>query len=386
MSTNSSSMGSGPASQTDRQQVWALVALPPPVTGMTLLTEKVVNGLREKTSVRVINWSAGDARPRFHTRIRRFLRAAKALATLIVHGRVRDGRAYVTANNKGGLLMTGLIVNAARRLGYSVFLHHHAYTYIDHFDNKMAWIVRSMGPDGVHVVHCSQMVEDFRATYPESGDFEFVFPSIVSSPLELPRQRVREPFQLGFLSNLSVEKGLDLVLEAFRVLHERGRNVRLCLAGPANTDEAQRLVDDAVKKYDGRVMHVGAVYGGRKVEFYKSIDAFVFPTKTESWGIVLNEAMAAGVPVISTDRGSIRTLVGNGAGLIVKDAARFVDEAVRQVENWIDSPQVYSAASQAAVQQADYLHREATVQLERLVSRICSLAESATADSARVAV
>ena len=108
-----------------------------------------------------------------------------------------------------------------------------------------------------------------------------MFPSIVSSPLALPRQQVREPFQLGFLSNLSIEKGLDLVLDTFRVLQERGRNVRLCLAGPANTDEAERLVDDALKKYGGRVTHVGAVYGDRKVEFYASIDAFVFPTKTE---------------------------------------------------------------------------------------------------------
>ena len=78
-----------------------------------------------------------------------------------------------------------------------------------------------------------------------------------------------------------------------------------------------------------------------------------------SLGIVLNEAMAAGVPVITTDRGSIRTLVGNGAGLIVDDAAGFVEVVVRQVVTWIDSPQVYVAASEAAVRQADYLHREA---------------------------
>jgi glycosyltransferase involved in cell wall biosynthesis len=175
-------------------------------------------------------------------------------------------------------------------------------------------------------------------------------------------------------------------LDTFRVLQERGRNVRLCLAGPANTDEAERMVDDALKKYGGRVTHLGAVSGDRKVEFYASIDAFVFPTKTESWGIVLNEAMAAGVPVITTDRGSIRTLVGNGAGLIVDDAAGFVEAAVRQVVTWIDSPQVYVAASEAAVRQADYLHREAALQLERLASCICQPAQSTPINAAKTAV
>jgi len=372
--------------ENNRPIVWALGALPPPVTGMTLLTEKVVDALRQRTSIKVINWSAGDASPRFHTRVLRFLRAAQALASLLLHGRVRNARAYITANNKRGLLMTGLLVNAARRLGYSVFLHHHAYTYIDNFDRKMAWIVRGMGPEGVHVVHCPQMIEDFRGRYPESRSFEFVYPSIVSLPLGSPRQRAGEPFRLGFLSNLSLEKGFDLVLETFRVLRERGRNVRLCLAGPCNSAEAEKIVHDALKKHSGHITYVGAVFGDRKLEFFKSIDAFVFPTRTESWGIVLNEALAAGVPVIATDRGCIRTLTGNGTGLIVGDASRFVDEAANQIQTWIDSPSIYAMASYAAVHQADFLQREAGVQLGELVSCICSSAESRAVNSAKVAV
>src|SRR5690349_4351695 len=100
-------MGLAPESERNGPLVWALGALPPPITGMTLLTEKVVDGLREKTPLRVVTWAAGDSRQRFPMRVLRLLRTAKALAILVLHGPVRDARVYVTANSKGGLLMTG---------------------------------------------------------------------------------------------------------------------------------------------------------------------------------------------------------------------------------------------------------------------------------------
>jgi glycosyltransferase involved in cell wall biosynthesis len=346
--------------------------LPPPVTGQTLLTEKVVQRLKQEAPIAVTNWASGDSRPRLHLRVLRLLRTIGCLAKLILHGRVRNTRLYLTGNSKGGLLMTGLIVNAARRLGYTIYLHHHVYYYLDEYDKRMAWINRSMGPDDVHLVHCSKMVDDFRAVYPTPCRFEVLYPSIVSLPLGQPRQRVREPFCLGFLSNLRVEKGLDLVLETFRVLRESGRNVRLSLAGPWGDSEATKLVTDALKQYVGHMNYVGAVYGDRKVEYLDSIDALLFPSKSESWGIVLNEALARGAPVIVVNRGCIETLVGCRAGLVVDDEIRYVSEAVRQVEAWIDSPNEFIAASQAAIDQADHLQREATIQLEQLVSRICT--------------
>src|SRR5262245_58421190 len=104
--------------ETEKPAVWALCPLPPPVTGMTVLTEKVVDRLREKTPVTLATWSAGDAQQRPHMRVVRFLRAVKCLAKLVLHGRVSNTHLYVTANSKGGLIMTGLIVNTARHFGY----------------------------------------------------------------------------------------------------------------------------------------------------------------------------------------------------------------------------------------------------------------------------
>src|SRR3954470_8192771 len=98
-------------------EVWAMGPLPPPVNGMSLLTDKVVKRLQKNGPVTIANWSFGDASPRMHTRILRLLRSAMCLLKLLRHGRVSNGRLYLTCNSKSGLIMTDLMIKAARRLG-----------------------------------------------------------------------------------------------------------------------------------------------------------------------------------------------------------------------------------------------------------------------------
>jgi glycosyltransferase involved in cell wall biosynthesis len=353
--------------------VWVMGALPPPVTGMTVLTEKFAEGLRQKQPIRTSNWSAGDDRKRLHTRALRVWRALTCWASLIAHGRVHNARLYLTANNKSGLRLTNLFVKTGRRLGYKIYLHHHAYNYIDFFDAKMAAINANMGPDDAHIVHCPQMIDDFKRQYPVLCQFEYVFPSIVSLELRQPRTSVPPVFRLGTLANLTIDKGLDIVLDTFRALRARQPNVRLTLAGPCGSTEAEQLIAAALRDYPHEVEHIGPVYGDRKQQFFDSIDCFLFPSKwhTESWGIVLNEALSAGVPVIASNRGCIRTLVGGKAGLVVEDLTTYVDTATRQIETWIANPQEYIATSRAAIEQAEYLHREGDMQMEQLAARIC---------------
>ncbi len=307
----------------------------------------------------------------FPKRVQRIVRTLGGVIRLLLHGRVRNSRLFITCNSQAGLLMTALLVRAGRALGYRLVLHHHSYRYIDRFDPRMNLISRMMTDKDIHLVHCPKMADDFRAKYNSHSQFAYLYPSIVSLPLEQPRPKAPETFRLGFLANLTLEKGLEAVLATHRALHKKGRNVHLCLAGPCRNADAQKLIDRALDEHKGFVEYLGAVYGGRKVQFFRSIDCFLFPTDTESWGIVLNEALASGVPVMTTNRGCIQTVMGN-CGLVVDDVAEYVDQAVQQVEAWIDSPSEYAAASEAAVRQADFLHREAEYQLEELVSVICS--------------
>lgn len=344
---------------------------PPPVTGMTALTERFVAGLQRNLPVKISNWSSGDDRQRPHKRALRLLRAISCLAQLKLHGRVRNARLYITANNKAGLHLTRLLVKTGRRLGYNVYVHLHTYNFIDAFDKRMSAINQCMGHSDAYVVHCPQMIEDFKRQYEVDCQFEYVYPSIVSMPLGQPRTTRPTPFRLGLLANLTVEKGLDIVLDAFQSLRARNADVRLTLAGPCGTVEAERLIAAAIATHPGLIEHIGPVFGERKQQFFDSIDCFLFPSQTESWGIVLNESLAAGVPVIATNRGCIRTLVGNRGGVVVDDPTKYVDTAVAQIEAWINNPDDYLAFSRAAIEQADHLHREGAAQLSEVAARIC---------------
>jgi glycosyltransferase involved in cell wall biosynthesis len=378
-------MASRALSGNEAPTVWAMGALPPPVTGMSILTDKVVQRLVARTSVTIADWSSRDEKPRPHTRLIRLLRNAKCLLKLVFHGRVQDGRLYLCSNSKGGLIMTGLMIKAARHLGYKVYLHHHVYAYIDKYDKKMAWVDRNMSADDVHLMHCPQMINDFRAKYASTAQFVFVYPSIASLPLSQPRTRFSEPFRMGHLSNLTVEKGLSLVLDTFRELHKRKRNVQLILAGPFGTEEAERLTTEALEQYPESVRHIGPVYNQQKLDYFNSIDCFLFPTQydCEAWPIALNEALDAGLPVIVTNRGAIRTMLGGHAGPIFEDN-RYVNQAASQVEEWIDSPQAYSAVSLATIEQARLLREESAKQFDALVTSICSPVETKQIEPAAV--
>ncbi|HEY3394447.1 MAG TPA: glycosyltransferase family 4 protein [Lacipirellulaceae bacterium] len=370
-------MAASQTSANTRPELWALGPLPPPVTGMTLLTERILQRLMRAGAVTVFNWSPGGPQRRFGWRIKRLLRTFGCLISLLKHGPVRAARLYIVAGSKAGLLMTGLLANAGRLLGYRVYVHHHTYYYLDHYDWRMAWIDRSLGPRGVHVVHCQQMADDFRAKYVSQRRFEFVLPSVFALPLREARHSTPKPFRLGHMGNLSVAKGLDLVLETMRALERRGRSVELRLAGPFQTGEAKRMVQRAIQENPGAIDYIGPVYDEAKDDYFTSIDCFLFPSRSESWGIVLNEAMAAGVPVLACRRGCTSTLVGDGAGVVVDGDKTFVEVAVDRIISWMDNPDQYRAASRAAIQQADCLNKRGQLELDRFVdSMFAPLSES----------
>jgi glycosyltransferase involved in cell wall biosynthesis len=335
-----------------------------------MMTSELLHRLQSLAPVRFLSWSPEMQRRGLRMRFRRNLRILHSIVKLLANGRVQGQRLYIVANSKSGLHLTALVVQVGRRLGYQIFLHHHAYFYIDSYDWRMARIVRAMGARDVHVVHCDEMARDFAARYSVTGEFACVYPSIVRIPLGTPRLATNVPFRLGHLSNLSLDKGLDIVLKTFQAMRAKGLHVHLRLAGPFHTRQARRLVELAMSEHAGWIEYAGPVYGEEKLKYLQGIDCFLFPSRSESWGIVLHEALAVGAPVIAMRRGCARTVVGDEAGTIVSEEADFVACAVAQVERWIDEPEEYRRASQAAIDQAAHLHLEGERTLSEFAARL----------------
>lgn len=125
---------------------------------------------------------------------------------------------------------------------------------------------------------------------------------------------------LVFVSRLAKEKNVELLLEALAACADR-RSV-LAIAG----DGPEREALESYARHlgvSGRVRFLGTVERTRLPELYASADAFVFPSVSETQGIVLAEAMAAGALVIAAQNGQNEDVLGDAGILVPPNAAAF---------------------------------------------------------------
>ena len=91
-------------------------------------------------------------------------------------------------------------------------------------------------------------------------------------------------------------KGFDVLLKAAASLQE-GAN--LYIVGGEPTEEYLKMCADLALT---NVHFLGFMKKEKLVKYYQAADLFVLPTREDIWGLVINEAMAFGLPVITTDR------------------------------------------------------------------------------------
>lgn len=114
---------------------------------------------------------------------------------------------------------------------------------------------------------------------------------------------------------LKGQKGVDILLQALPLVLKE-HNVRLRLIGSGKIEPYMSFVRElGIEKF---VEFAGFVDDERLLEYYLNSDIFVFPSRRESFGLVLAEAMASSLPVISTTAGAIPEVVENGVtGILV---------------------------------------------------------------------
>ncbi len=171
-----------------------------------------------------------------------------------------------------------------------------------------------------------------------------VVPNGIVPPIDQPPRRDPEkPVVFGYLGNLFRTKGVMELLRAFAVVHRRYPEVRLQIAGGWWKKDAslKQEVDRFLQVHwlKGVVDLWGVVQGDRKDTFFRSIDVLVFVTQDEGFGLVLLEAMAYAVPVISSRGvGSIPEIVQHSSTGILVDPHN-IDEIASAMEWMIEHPQ-----------------------------------------------
>ncbi len=126
-----------------------------------------------------------------------------------------------------------------------------------------------------------------------------------------------------YVGRLSREKNLELLADAFISLTDAGLASNLILVGDG---PYRKELEEKLKDYP--VLFTGFLSGEELSQAYASSDVFVFPSTTDTFGNVVLEAQASGLPVIVSDQGGPRELLKDGqSGFIVKanDAAALAE-------------------------------------------------------------
>jgi glycosyltransferase involved in cell wall biosynthesis len=339
--------------------------------------------LERKIPVRSIDLTAGSLGRTWVARLglSRLTRIGGGLLWYWVAAQTHPGSTlYLGLSGGPGQAFDLLFTLIGRLTGARIFFHHHSFAYIDRSTILTRLLIRCAGRRATHIVLCAGMASSLKATYPTIEQL-LVLSNASLLPTAIPRS-MREsliPNRIGFLGNISVEKGIWEFLDVMQILCARDAQIRGYLAGPFQDAKVEKEVRKRLNELP-RVEYAGPKYGRDKGEFFQSIDLLLFPTKYEHEAepVTVLEALAHGVPVIGWERGCLPNMIAGKEGFLVPKSTDFVAAAVRQVLAWRNAPETFGEASTAA---ADRFFRIGARDAETLARLLLDLPATRAAHS-----
>lgn len=164
------------------------------------------------------------------------------------------------------------------------------------------------------------------------------------------RETIRKKYNLGpeqklllYAGRIAKEKNLEFLLKAFRLILNKKPNTYLMLVGRCTK---KGYLVSLIKKLNLETKVFMVEHSNLVQNYYAAADLFVFSSVTETQGLVLVEAMAAGTPVVAVDSPGIREVVDGKNGLLAKESLTEFSEKVIKV---LDDDKLRKKMSQNAI-------------------------------------
>ena len=302
------------ASNSAEPRILFVLHLPPPVhgpsqVGLFLRESPLVNATFQ---TRYLNLSGSAALEQVgHFSVRKFRTVFHLVRE--VRQTVRKWKpdlVYLTPSaTMPGLLKDALVARSIK--GSRVILHFHNKGVKEHQDRFFMNILYRMLFKDAGVILLSRLlypdirkyVPEERVSYCSNGVY---VPSMNRVPAAVPR--------ILFLSNIIRSKGVSVLVEACRLLKDRGLDFHCSLVGALSADYPGDSLSAEVREkgLEGQVVYEGPRYGEEKWDAFSKADIFVHPTLNDSFPLVVLEAMGSGLPVVTTEEGAIPEMVRDG--------------------------------------------------------------------------
>jgi glycosyltransferase involved in cell wall biosynthesis len=319
---------------TQKKRILIVGPVPPPYHGVAVMIKSLIDGLKRREGFQFIHFNTQDFKKSKDfgrlTARNGWLAARFILRLLTYLVRERIDLVYVPisqnfwgfARDSIFILISGLLFKR------KVIIHLHGGHFKRFFDRSTPpgklykrFVFRYVDR-GIVLGHCLKGV--LRDVLPPDR-IDVVYNGVDTASIDdvKPDPRNKENFRVLFAGVLAESKGYFDLIKAIPSVTARHPDVQVLIAGRWENDSLKNRVSAFIRenKLEDKVRFVGVVTGEEKAKLFKGADLFVYPTYFhlgEGQPVAILEAMASGLPVIATDRGSIKEMIIDGQnGFIV---------------------------------------------------------------------
>jgi glycosyltransferase involved in cell wall biosynthesis len=298
---------------------------------------------------------------------------------------LRDFRPHIVEIETVGLF--GLLVAAVARIRGIPVVFHHRTDYVGYLRHTGAgsWSALVLGSYArLMVAHCGRVVlvpsvwsaRDAQAlgvprraieVVPRGVDLVRFHPG--SNPVE------QGPPTLLYVGRLVAEKGLPVLIEAYASLRRRHPDLALRLVGAGPLGAAAAEVPG--------IECTGVLRGEELASAYRDATIFVFPSRTETFGNAVLEAMASGLPVVVSHLGGPAEILGDcGGGEVLPEIS--VEALVEAIERLLSDPESRRDAARRARSRAEeFAVRTMDSRLAKFYRKVSAAPGSSEVEGAR---
>ena len=265
---------------------------------------------------------------------------------------------YVTPNAKGGAFYKDfVVVIMLKAMGQNVVVHYHNKGVAARQNRILDdWLYQHFFKKLKVILLAKPLYQDI-CKYVKEKDVYFC-PNGIPVQQELPVRINHKEFNILFLSNMMEAKGVWDLVEACRILKEKGKKFYCHFVGKwSDIAEEEFRQKIQLLNLENYISAYGGKYRNEKEVYFQKADVFVLPTHNECFPLVLLEAMEHGLPCISTQEGGIAAIIDEGkTGYVVE--RKNPQALAEKIERLMEQPALCKAMGIAGKEK---LNREFTL-------------------------